>query len=75
LQYYLPLINFSCANTINTEEKSHDAKEFVSETDVHAALEAGQKIYVDNKTIMTPSAREIGKANNVFVWIGESDES
>ena len=44
--------------------------EFVSEDDVRAALKAGRKLLVDEKTIITPSARDLGEAQKVFVQAG-----
>ena len=45
------------------------AVEFVSETDVKAALERGEKIYVNAKTIFTPSARDAGEPAEIFVKV------
>jgi ethanolamine utilization cobalamin adenosyltransferase len=39
----------------------------VCEADVRAALEAGHKIAIDDHTIVTPSARDLGDARGVFV--------
>ena len=44
--------------------------EFVSEEDVRLALRAGRKILVGEKTILTPSARDLGEAQKVFVQAG-----
>lgn len=41
--------------------------DFVSESDVRAALERAEKIYISPRTILTPSARDLGVANDVFV--------
>jgi acetaldehyde dehydrogenase (acetylating) len=41
--------------------------DFVSETDVRTALSSGQKIYIGPKTILTPSARDLGGAHDIFV--------
>jgi acetaldehyde dehydrogenase (acetylating) len=43
--------------------------EFVSEDDVRRAINAGQKIYVSKKTIVTPSARDLGDEKEVFATI------
>ena len=45
-------------------------KDFVCEDDVRAALKSGRTLVVDDKTIVTPSARELGEANKVFVQAG-----
>lgn len=41
--------------------------DFVSESDVRTALDRAEKIYISPRTILTPSARDLGSANNVFV--------
>jgi acetaldehyde dehydrogenase (acetylating) len=43
--------------------------EFVSEDDVRRALDSGQKIYISKKTILTPSARDLGEEKEVFATI------
>lgn len=40
---------------------------FVSETDVRSAITRQQKIFIGPKTIVTPSARDLGVAHEVFV--------
>ncbi|HKP69394.1 MAG TPA: aldehyde dehydrogenase family protein [Pyrinomonadaceae bacterium] len=40
--------------------------DFVSETDVRLAIEKGEKIYITSKTILTPSARDLGYEKDVF---------
>jgi acetaldehyde dehydrogenase (acetylating) len=40
---------------------------FVCEDDVRQALRAGTRIVIDERTIITPSARDLGEAQNVFV--------
>jgi acetaldehyde dehydrogenase (acetylating) len=44
----------------------HKAAEFVSEDDVKQAIQKGEKIYVGPRTIITPSARDIGDPAEVF---------
>ena len=44
----------------------HPAAEFVSEDDVRRAIQKGERIYVGPKTIITPSARDIGDPAEVF---------
>src|SRR3989441_9733241 len=44
----------------------HKAADFVSEDDVRRAIQKGEKIYVSDKTIITPSARDIGEPAEVF---------
>ena len=40
---------------------------FVCEDDVRAAVQAKSKIVVGKKTIITPSARELAEANDIFI--------
>jgi hypothetical protein len=47
----------------------HKAADFVSEDDVRRAIQKGEKIYVGAKTIITPSARDIGEPAEVFAKI------
>ncbi|MCA1631677.1 MAG: aldehyde dehydrogenase family protein [Acidobacteria bacterium] len=47
----------------------HKAVDFVSEDDVRRAVQRGEKIYVNAKTIITPSARDIGDPAEVFAKI------
>jgi len=42
--------------------------DFVAEEDVRAAMKAGRKLRIDEKTIITPSARDLGEAQKVFVY-------
>lgn len=42
------------------------AVDFVSEDDVRRALQKGEKIYVNGKTIITPAARDIGEPAEIF---------
>jgi acetaldehyde dehydrogenase (acetylating) len=44
--------------------------DFVCEDDVRAALKAGRKLVVGEKTIITPAARDLGEAQKVFVQAG-----
>ena len=45
-------------------------KDFICEDDVRAAVKSGQTLLVGERTIVTPSARELGEANRVFVQAG-----
>ncbi len=42
------------------------AVDFVSEDDVRRAIQKGEKIYINSKTIITPAARDIGEPAEVF---------
>ncbi len=46
-----------------------DALDFVSENDVKQAIEKGEKIYITAKTIITPSAKDLGEEKEVFAKI------
>jgi len=43
--------------------------DFVSEDDVRKAIESGEKIYISKKTILTPSARDLGEEKEVFASV------
>jgi acetaldehyde dehydrogenase (acetylating) len=43
--------------------------EFVSEDDVRRAIAKGEKIYISKKTILTPSARDLGNEKEVFATV------
>ena len=42
------------------------AVDFVSEDDVRRAIQRGDKIYINSKTIITPAARDIGEPAEIF---------
>ncbi len=45
------------------------AVDFVSEDDVRRAFNAGEKIYVTAKTIITPSAKDLGEEREIFAKV------
>ena len=47
---------------------SEAAVDFVAEEDVRAAMKAGRKLRIDEKTIITPSARDLGEEQKIFVY-------
>ncbi|MGH9880829.1 MAG: hypothetical protein ACRD6N_05285, partial [Pyrinomonadaceae bacterium] len=47
----------------------HQATDFVSEDDVRRAIQKGEKIYINAKTIITPAARDIGEPAEVFAKV------
>jgi acetaldehyde dehydrogenase (acetylating) len=51
------------------QTNGHKAVDFVSEDDVRRAVQKGEKIYVNAKTIITPSARDIGEPAEVFAKV------
>ena len=59
----------SAASTSSrTSASSNGAKtvDFVSEDDVRQAIQKGEKIYINAKTIITPAARDMGEPAEVF---------
>ena len=42
-------------------------QDFICEDDVREALKNGKRLLIGDRTIVTPSARELGDANKVFV--------
>ncbi|MCA1637640.1 MAG: aldehyde dehydrogenase family protein, partial [Acidobacteria bacterium] len=55
---------------LKTENATNGAKpkavDFVSEDDIKRAIEKGEKIYITAKTIITPSARDLGEEKDIF---------
>jgi len=51
----------------NTASNGRSVVDFVSEDDVRRAIQKGEKIYINAKTIITPAARDIGEPAEVFV--------
>jgi acetaldehyde dehydrogenase (acetylating) len=51
------------------EKPSRKPVDFVCEFDVRVAVKEGVDIIIDNKTIITPSAREVGERGGVFINI------
>jgi acyl-CoA reductase-like NAD-dependent aldehyde dehydrogenase len=49
-----------------TNGNSHKAVEFISEDDVRRAIQKGEKIYINARTIITPAARDMGEPADVF---------
>jgi acetaldehyde dehydrogenase (acetylating) len=58
--------NVESANSNGAKPKTVD---FVSEDDVKKAVETGEKIYISPKTIITPSARDLGEEKEIFAKI------
>jgi len=46
--------------------------EFVCEDDVREAIEGAQSIVINDKTIVTPSARDLAELHHVFTYTGLS---
>jgi acetaldehyde dehydrogenase (acetylating) len=60
----------SPVSTDKSHSNGHHAVDFVCEEDVKRAIAAGEKIYVNAKTIITPAARELGEPREVFAKAG-----
>ena len=56
---------------VSSKPSTNGAKavDFVSEDDVRRALQKGEKIYVNAKTIITPAARDMGEPAEVFAKV------
>lgn len=65
-----PVMQAQPVVTDKSESNGHRAVDFVCEEDVKKALAAGEKIYVNTKTIITPAARELGEQREVFAKAG-----
>lgn len=50
-------------------ERPPVARDFVSEDDVRKAVEKGEKVYISKKTIVTPSARDLGEEKDIFALL------
>jgi acetaldehyde dehydrogenase (acetylating) len=51
-------------------EAAEAPADFICEDDVRAALKTGRKLVVGERTIITPSARDLGESERVFVQAG-----
>jgi hypothetical protein len=49
-----------------TATNGRNVVDFVSEDDVRRAIQKGEKIYINAKTIITPAARDIGEPAEIF---------
>jgi hypothetical protein len=56
----------SSANAQQSAANGNKSVDFVSEDDVRRAIQKGEKIYINAKTIITPAARDIGEPAEVF---------
>lgn len=52
--------------TASAATNGRSVVDFVSEDDVRRAIQKGEKIYINSKTIITPAARDIGEPAEVF---------
>jgi len=63
--------SFRESSTGNASPSANGGKtvDFVSEDDVKRAIQKGEKIYINAKTIITPAARDIGEPAEIFARI------
>ncbi len=61
--------NFTEKKAVETTVPAPSPQDFVCEEDVRQALQEQKKIYISKKTILTPSARDLGEANEVFARV------
>jgi len=59
----------SSASAANASVNGKTPVDFVSEDDVKRAIQKGEKIYINARTIITPAARDIGEPAEVFAKI------
>jgi acetaldehyde dehydrogenase (acetylating) len=57
----------SAAGSARTTPAEFSSLEFISEEDVRLAIEQGRKLAVGPETVITPSARDLGNENGVFI--------
>lgn len=61
-----PARSASTGNSSQASANGSKTVDFVSEDDVKRAIQKGEKIYINAKTIITPAARDIGEPGEVF---------
>ena len=60
----------STSSTPAAQPASERPAEFICEDDVRAAIKAGTKLVLGEKTIVTPAARDLGESSKTFVYAG-----
>jgi len=53
----------------SASSNGNKAVDFVSEDDVRRAIQKGEKLYINAKTIITPAARDLGEPAEVFAKV------
>jgi len=56
----------SSSGGVSHSTNGNKTVDFVSEDDVRRAIQKGEKIYINAKTIITPAARDIGEPAEIF---------
>jgi acetaldehyde dehydrogenase (acetylating) len=64
-----PAPNGGASPAAAANSNGRKAVDFVSEDDVRRAVQKGEKIYVNARTIITPSARDMGEPAEVFAKV------
>jgi acetaldehyde dehydrogenase (acetylating) len=64
-----PAKQANSTGNVQAQSNGHKAVEFVSEEDARRAIQKGEKIYINAKTIITPSARDIGDPAEIFAKV------
>jgi len=62
----VPVESKPAAPPPQAKSNGHKAADFVCEEDVRRAIASGEKIFISAKTIITPSARDLGNEREVF---------
>ena len=57
------------ARGVESPANGRKAIDFVSEDDVRRAIQKGEKIYINSRTIITPAARDIADPAEVFAKV------
>jgi acetaldehyde dehydrogenase (acetylating) len=65
----LPTASVESSESSSPSPPAVAALAFVSEDDVREALRDGRKLPVSASTVLTPSARELGNENNIFLRV------
>jgi acetaldehyde dehydrogenase (acetylating) len=68
--YRAPADNEETGRGVQSNVSSDTPAAFVCEDDVRAAMKAGRKVVIDERTIVTPSARDLGEAQKLFIHAG-----
>lgn len=59
----------AASNGSTASKNGREIVDFVSEDDVRRAIQKGEKIYINAKTIITPAARDLGDPGEVFAKV------
>ena len=68
--YHAPADKEETGRGVQPPPSASKPEPFVCEDDVRAAMKDGRKILLDEKSIVTPAARDLGEAQKLFVQAG-----